>query len=76
MIYDNKCTWFLFDKKSNECKLFQGNPTDFQDDCSEFGYSVEPDYDQCSGVAMAGSENECDVRKYNIIVSLNIVRMN
>jgi len=60
MIYDNKCTWFLYDKKSNECKLFQGNPTDFQDDCSEFGYSVEPDYDQCSGVAMSGSENECD----------------
>lgn len=38
----------------------------FHDDCNEFGYSVEPDYDQCCDVEPAGDPNECDVRKFNI----------
>ena len=59
----------MYDKKSTECKLFNGDPMAFHDDCNEFGYSVEPDYDQCCDVEPAGDPNECDVRKFNISIN-------
>ena len=60
-IYAEKCTWFLHDKRSNECKLFEGSLSAFYDDCRQEGYSVEPDFDQCNGVQAAGADEECEV---------------
>jgi len=59
-IYGSKCTWFLYDKKSTECKLFEGSPMALYDDCRQHGYSVEPNFDMCNGVQADGSGKECE----------------
>jgi len=60
VIYGNKCTWFLYDKKSRECKLFDGSPMDFNNDCRQHGYSAQPDFTDCADVEAVGSGNECE----------------
>ena len=60
-IYGSKCTWFLYDKKSTECKLFEGSPMALYDDCRQHGYSVEPNFDMCNMIQADGSGKECEV---------------
>ena len=51
----------MYDRTTNDCKLFKGSVSDLQDDCREYGYAVTPSTDQCVAAFDAGSEDECYV---------------
>jgi len=49
-LYSNTCTWFMYDRTTNDCKLFSGSLDDLRADCNEIGYPREPSYDSCDVV--------------------------
>ena len=61
-LYPGSCNWFIFDKTSNDCKLFRGSLADFQNDCREIGYAVHPMYTECNTVFDEASDHACLVR--------------
>ena len=60
-IYRNKCNWFLYDKKTKDCKLFEGSLMELFDDCKENSYAIDPDFEQCQAVYSSDSEYSCEV---------------
>merc|ERR1712064_215248 len=40
-LYPGACTWFMFDRTTNDCKLFSGSLDDLRADCKEVGYAKE-----------------------------------
>ena len=60
-IYRNKCNWFLYDKKTKDCKLFEGSLMELFDDCRENSYAIDPDFEQCQAVYSLDSEYACEV---------------
>ena len=60
-IYRNKCNWFLYDKKTKDCKLFEGSLMELFDDCRENSYAIDPDFEQCQAVYSSDSEYACEV---------------
>ena len=63
-LYSNKCTWFIYDRTTNDCKLFSGSVNALKEDCRELGYMNEPSIDLCDAEFEVDSENGC-------LVSLN-----
>ena len=51
----------MYDKTTNDCKLFSSSLSDLWNDCKEVGYAKNPGYDQCDGVFAATSANACYV---------------
>jgi len=49
-LYSSTCTWFMYDRTTNDCKLFSGSLDDLRADCNEIGYPREPSYDSCDVV--------------------------
>ena len=60
-IYAGNCTYFLYDRRSEECKMFDGSLVDFQTDCNEVGYANVPDHAQCDTLFALDSGNGCYV---------------
>ena len=60
-LYNGVCTWFIFDRTTNDCKLFSGSLNDLRADCKEVGYAKEPDHNLCDDVFASDSENACYV---------------
>lgn len=58
-IYTANCTWFLYDRTTMDCKLFEGSLDDFQNDCSEIGYARDPSISDCPSAFDATSDNAC-----------------
>jgi len=58
-LYNGVCTWFIFDRTTNDCKLFSGSLNDLRADCKEVGYAKEPDHNLCDDVFASDSENAC-----------------
>jgi len=58
-LYPGACTWFMFDRTTNDCKLFSGSLDDLRADCKEIGYAKEPAHASCDVVFDSGSENGC-----------------
>jgi len=58
-LYPESCEWFMYDRTTNDCKLFKGSVSDLQDDCREYGYAVTPSTDQCIAAFDVGSDDEC-----------------
>jgi len=58
-LYPGACTWFMFDRTTNDCKLFSGSLDDLRADCKEVGYAKEPAHASCDVVFDSGSENGC-----------------
>ena len=51
----------MYDRTTNDCKLFSGSLTQLHADCREVGYAREPDHGQCDVVFLANSSNGCYV---------------
>ena len=60
-LYSGTCDWFIFDRTTNDCKIFNGTVSDFKDDCREIGYSRDPPIAACDVVFDEMSENGCYV---------------
>ena len=66
----------MFDRTTNDCKLFSGSLDDLRADCKEVGYAKEPAHASCDVVFDSGSENGCYVRIYNIQVLKTLFNSN
>ena len=53
----------MFDRTTNDCKLFSGSVEDLQNDCREVGYASQPAFDECNAIFDDMSENGCYVSK-------------
>ena len=60
-MYNEVCNWFIFDRTTNDYKLFSGSLNDLHDDCNEVGYKKEPNHESCDAVFPPDSENGCYV---------------
>ena len=60
-LYLDTCNWFMFDRTTNDCKLFKGSVSDFEEDCREEGYMKEPSLDMCESEFDPSGENGCFV---------------
>lgn len=58
-IYTANCTYFLYDRTTDECKLFDGLLEEFKDDCNEVGYANEPSHEDCDTTFDYAGENGC-----------------
>ena len=56
-IYSPNCTWFLYDKTTLDCKLFDGPQENFYSDCKEVGFA-EPGTSFSECLAPFGSAND------------------
>ena len=64
-IYSARCTWFLYDRTTMDCKLFGGSPSNFAKVCKEFGFPRYPSHVNCSNVFEKSSDSSCLVSKYS-----------
>ena len=62
-LYSNSCEWFMYDRTTNDCKLFKGPLSDLEDDCTEIGYAVSPPYDECNVNNVEENGDGCYVSK-------------
>lgn len=60
VIYESNCTWFLYDRTTKDCKLFEGSVDDFQNDCNERGYARNPPISECLASFDSGSDHACE----------------
>ena len=58
----------MFDRTTNDCKLFKGSLTDLHNDCREVGYAVHPKYTECDKVFDVSSAQACFVSKNGVFV--------
>jgi len=58
-LYRGSCAWFIFDRTTNDCKLFSGSLDDLRADCKEVGYAKEPNHSSCDTVFASNSTNGC-----------------
>ena len=61
-IYSERCTWFLYDNKNKECKLFKGQLDDLFKSCNENSFPVFPSFSKCMSVFNTSSDDGCYVR--------------
>merc|ERR1712018_757738 len=40
-LYPDWCTWFIYDRTTNDCKVFSGSIDSFREDCQELGYQKQ-----------------------------------
>lgn len=60
-VYEDRCTWFMHNEKTRECKLFGGQLNDIFDDCNEKGFPAFPSFSECTSAFNPSSENGCYV---------------
>jgi len=58
-LYRGSCAWFIFDRTTNDCKLFSGSLDDLRADCKEVGYAKEPNHSSCDTVFASNSSDGC-----------------
>jgi len=58
-LYNGTCQWFMFDKTTEDCKLFSSPLNDLWNDCREVGYAREPDHELCDEMFPSDSSNGC-----------------
>merc|ERR1712038_102982 len=58
-LYRGSRAWFIFDRTTNDCKLFSGSLDDLRADCKEVGYAKEPNHSSCDTVFASNSSNGC-----------------
>jgi len=58
-IYHERCTWFMFDRTSNDCKIFSGPINRLKEHCDEMGYLNGPSFEICDEVFEPESQNGC-----------------
>ena len=51
----------MFDKTTEDCKLFSSPLNDLWNDCREVGYAREPDHELCDEMFPSDSSNGCYV---------------
>ena len=51
----------MFDRTTDECKLFSGSLENLHADCKEVGYAKDPDHSSCDVVFESNSANGCYV---------------
>jgi hypothetical protein len=56
-VYSPNCTWFLYDKTTLDCKLFDGPQENFYADCKEVGFA-EPGTSFSECLSPFGSAND------------------
>ena len=61
-LYPTTCGWFMYDRTTNDCKLFKGALSELEKDCTESGYAIRPSYDECK-VANIETRDGCYVSK-------------
>merc|ERR1711996_108958 len=57
-LYPTTCGWFMYDRTTNDCKLFKGALSELEKDCTESGYAIRPSYDECK-VANVETQDGC-----------------
>ena len=60
-LYTDDCEWFIYDRTTKDCRLFQGSMF-LAEDCREIGYYREPKIEDCEHLWDSDSENACYVR--------------
>ena len=60
-LYSDACTWFKYDRTTNDCKIFSGSINSFKEDCQEIGYLKEPSVELCDVIFEPESRNGCYV---------------
>jgi len=58
-LYPDWCTWFIYDRTTNDCKVFSGSIDSFREDCQELGYQKEPSMEHCDVVYEPEEKNAC-----------------
>jgi len=58
-IYNERCTWFMFDRLNDECKIFSGPVISFKEHCDEKVYLNGTSIEECDGVFEPESQNGC-----------------
>merc|ERR1712126_639693 len=58
-LYNGTCQWFMYDKTTNDCKLFSSSLNNLWNDCREVGYAREPDHELCDEMFPYDSSNGC-----------------
>jgi len=58
-LYNGTCQWFMFDKTTEDCKLFSSSLNDLWNDCREVGYAREPNHELCDEMFPSDSSNGC-----------------
>merc|ERR1712038_843245 len=58
-LYRGSRAWFIFDRTTNDCKLFSGSLDDLRADCKEVGYAKEPNHSSCDTVFASNSSDGC-----------------
>ena len=60
-LYAGTCEIFMYDKTTQDCRLFSGSLEDLQKDCREIGYAVEPAFTECNKVFPVQGDTGCYV---------------
>ena len=60
-LYQGTCTWFMYDRTTHDCKLFNGSLNDLQTDCREVGYARDPGHGSCDTEFDSSSADGCYV---------------
>jgi len=58
-LYNGTCQWFMYDKTTEDCKLFSSSLNDLWNDCREVGYAREPNHELCDEMFPSDSSNGC-----------------
>ena len=62
----------MFDKTTEDCKLFLSPLNDLWNDCREVGYAREPDHELCDEMFPSDSSNGCFVSIRKVQLHVNI----
>ena len=62
----------MFDKTTEDCKLFSSSLNDLWNDCREVGYAREPDHELCDEMFPSESSNGCFVSIRKVQLHVNI----
>ena len=67
----------MFDRTTNDCRLFSGSLSDLYSDCKEVGYAKQPEHSLCDVVFESNSVNGCYVSIQNIKwhIEVTVVRI-
>ena len=71
-LYNGTCQWFMYDKTTEDCKLFSSSLNDLWNDCREVGYAREPNHELCDEMFPSDSSNGCYVSTPTVQLRVSI----
>ena len=64
-LYAPNCTWFWYDTKSRDCKIFNG--TNIHEHCNELGFSSYPSFSECLSPFESSYDDSCYVSHLQVV---------